>query len=87
LFNRRDKNVPETYTQKMIRKFDSPVGRQIYSRRMGIVEPVFAAMKNGAGLDRFTMRGKQKVNAQWILHTIVHNINKLFRFAPKLLPV
>ena len=51
LFNRRDKNVPETYTEKMIRKFDSPMGRQIYSRRMGIVEPVFAAKKNGYGLE------------------------------------
>jgi transposase len=86
LFNRRDKNVPETYTEKMIRKFDSPLGRQIYSKRMGIVEPVFAAMKNGCGLSWFTMRGKQKVNAQWMLHAIVHDISKLFRFAPKLLP-
>ena len=87
LFNRRDKNVPETYTQKMIRKFDSPMGRQIYSKRMGIVEPVFAAMKNGCGLGWFTMRGRRKVNAQWVLHAMVHDINKLFRFAPKLLPV
>jgi hypothetical protein len=32
--------------QRMRRKFDTPVGRELYSRRMGTVETVFANIKN-----------------------------------------
>ena len=31
----------ESFTSKMIRRFDTPEGRSIYSKRMGTVEPVF----------------------------------------------
>jgi hypothetical protein len=57
-------------------KFDSPVGREIYSHRMGTVEPVFGNLQN-KGMRRFTLRGRTKVNAQWQLFTIVHNIEKI----------
>lgn len=33
---------PKTFFESMIEKIDSPHGRMMYSRRMGIVEPVFA---------------------------------------------
>jgi len=57
-------------------KFDSPAGRAIYSRRMGTVEPVFGNLQN-KGMRRFTLRGRAKVDAQWQLFTIVHNIEKI----------
>jgi hypothetical protein len=57
-------------------KFDSLVGRAIYRRRMPTVEPVFANLQN-KGMRRFTLRGRLKVNAQWQLFTIVHNIEKI----------
>ena len=57
-------------------KFDTPAGREIYSRRMGTVEPVFANLQN-KGMRRFTLRGRRKVNAQWQLFTMVHNIEKI----------
>ena len=60
----------------MIRKFDTPRGREIYSRRMGTVEPVFGNLQN-KGMRRFTLRGKTKVDAQWQLFTMVHNIEKI----------
>jgi hypothetical protein len=28
-------------------------------------------------MDRFTLRGKKKVNAQWQLFSLVHNIEKI----------
>ncbi len=31
------------------------------------------------GMRRFTMRGQLKVNAQWLLFTIVRNIEKIAR--------
>jgi hypothetical protein len=61
----------------MMEKIDSPHGRKIYSRRMGIVEPVFANIKVHKGLARFTLRTKKKVNAQWLLFCLVHNIGKI----------
>ena len=60
----------------MRRKFDTPLGREIYSRRMGTVEPVFANLQN-KGMRRFTLRGQKKVSAQWKLFTMVHNIEKV----------
>jgi hypothetical protein len=60
----------------MRRKFDTPAGRAIYSKRSGTVEPVFGNIQN-KGMRRFTLRGRTKVNAQWQLFTIVHNIEKI----------
>jgi hypothetical protein len=62
--------------ERMRRKFDSAAGREIYSRRTGTVEPVFGNLQN-KGMRRFTMRGRSKVNAQWQLFTMVHNIEKI----------
>jgi hypothetical protein len=82
LFYRRDPNFKESFTQKMIKKFDSKKGRFLYSRRMGIVEPVFGNIRNAIGLKRFTVRGKIKVDIQWKLFCIVHNMKKVFRYSP-----
>lgn len=62
--------------KRMRWKFDTPRGREIYSRRMGTVEPVFANLQN-KGMRRFTLRGQKKVSAQWKLFTMVHNIEKV----------
>ncbi len=82
LFKRRDTGYEESFTQQMIRKFDSPRGRYLYSRRMGIVEPVFGNIRNALGLKHFSFRGKTKVDVQWKLFCIVHNLKKVFRYAP-----
>jgi hypothetical protein len=42
-----------------------------------IVEPVFGNIRAQKRLDRFTLRGKQKVNIQWLLYSMVHNIEKI----------
>ena len=70
----------ESFTRRMIRKIDSAKGRFLYSRRMGIVEPVFGNIRHALGLDRFTLRGNEKVNVQWKLFAAVHNLFKIHRF-------
>ena len=45
-----------------------------YSRRLAIVEPVFANLRSCKRLDRFTYRGQAKVNIQWLLYCLVHNL-------------
>ena len=69
-------------TERMRWKFDTPAGRAIYGRRMATVEPVFANLQN-KGMRRFTLRGRRKVNAQWQLFTIVHNIEKIAHQGPR----
>ena len=73
-------DVQETFSRKMIRKMESELGRFLYGMRMGIVEPVFANLRHMLGLDRFTLRGVGKVNIQWRLFALVHNIHKVQRF-------
>ena len=67
----------ESYTDQMKRRIDSPEGRARYGRRFATVEPVFGNLRYNKGLDRFTLRGKKKVDAQWKLFCLVHNIEKL----------
>ncbi|MCR4300604.1 MAG: transposase [Sulfuricaulis sp.] len=43
-----------------------------------------ANVRHAKGLDRFTLRGKTKVNAQWLLYCLVHNIGKIQRYGPML---
>jgi transposase len=65
------------YTAEMRRRIDSPEGRSLYGQRFATVEPVFGNLRHNKRLNRFTLRGKDKVNAQWQLFCLVHNIEKL----------
>jgi transposase len=70
-----------SFTERMKRIFDEPESRSIYSKRMGTVEPVFGNIRSTLGLDRFTLRSKKKVNIQWLLFCMVHNIGKIQRYS------
>jgi len=65
------------FSEEMIKKIDTEEGRQIYSERMKIVEPVFANIRTQKRMGYLTLRGKVKVNVQWLLYCIVHNIGKV----------
>lgn len=83
---RRSLDVPigaasTNYSKAMQNKIDSARGRKIYPQRFAIVEPVFANIKTQKRLNRFTLRGKVKVNIQWMLYCMVHNIEKIINFA------
>ena len=74
--------VSETnYSKAMGKKIDSPKGRKIYPQRMAIVEPVFANIRTQKRLDHFTLRGKIKVNIQWVLYCMVLNMEKIANYA------
>ena len=51
------------------------------AKYMAIVEPVFANIRVQKRMDRFTLRGKIKVNIQWMLYCMVHNIEKIINYA------
>lgn len=79
-FTGRMTDKPETYTAKMKRKIDTDVGRTQYSRRLAVAEPVFANISIARGLRRFSHRGRRKVNTQWLLYCLTHNIGKVHRY-------
>ncbi len=74
------KNSPAALAEKMRTKIDSAVGKSIYAKRIAIAEPPFAHIRHAMGLDRFNLRGKKKVNTQWLLFCIVHNLKKIFKY-------
>jgi transposase len=83
---RRSLDVPigaasTNFSKAMQNKIDSAKGRKIYPQRFAIVEPVFANIKTQKRLNRFTLRGKVKVNIQWMLYCMVHNLEKIMNFA------
>ena len=61
----------------MRERIDSPHGRALYGKRFATVEPVFGNLHYNKRLDRFTLRGQKKVDTQWKLFALVHNIEKL----------
>jgi transposase len=68
---------PRDHSAAMRARLDSPTGRVQYAQRFGTVEPVFGNLRANKRLDRFTLRGRPKVDAQWKLYCLVHNIEKL----------
>jgi transposase len=67
-------------SKAMLKKIDSEKGRKIYPQRFAVVEPIFANIRTHKRLDRFTLRGKTKVDIQWMLYCMVHNIEKITNY-------
>jgi hypothetical protein len=67
----------ETALDRMKRKIDSAQGREMITRRFATLEPVFGNIRNHKRLNRFSLRGRAKVDSQWELYCLVHNIEKL----------
>lgn len=70
----------ENISQAMVKKIETEKGRKIYPQRIAIVEPVFANIRVQKRMDKFSLRGKIKVNIQWLLYCMVHNIEKVANY-------
>ena len=68
------------YTDWMKQRIDTPEGKLIYSHRMSVVEPVFGNIGTNKKLNRFSLRGKGKVQGQWRLYCMIHNIEKIMNY-------
>jgi hypothetical protein len=72
--------IGESLSKQMVEKIETPQGRRLYPQRLAIAEPVFANIRINKRLDRFTLRGKVKVNIQWLMYCLVHNIEKILNY-------
>jgi hypothetical protein len=70
----------QNISQAMVKKIETQKGRRIYPQRIAIVEPVFANIRVNKRMDKFNLRGKIKVNIQWLLYCMVHNMEKIANY-------
>jgi transposase len=68
-----------TVQEKMARKLRTKKGRETYSKRKSIVEPVFGQIKRARGFVQFSLRGLEKMRGEWAIVCLTHNLLKLFR--------
>ena len=61
----------------MRKRIDSAQGKHMIAQRFVMVEPVFGNLRYNKRLSRFTLRGKAKVDGQFKLYAMMHNIEKL----------
>jgi transposase len=69
--------------KQMRSKLESESGKAIYAKRKHIVEPVFGHIKSVLGFTGFHLRGLEKVNAEFKLVAIAHNLKKISKYAYK----
>ena len=69
-----------TAKERMAAKVRTPEGRALYARRKVIVEPVFGQIKAARGFRRFSLRGLSKINGEWRLVCLTHNLLKVWRY-------
>ena len=62
---------------QMRAKLSTERGRAAYAKRKQTVEPVFGQIKERRGLRRFLLRGLAKVNGEWLLWCLTHNLRKI----------
>ena len=68
-----------TRVDRMRRKLQTKMGAAIYATRKTVVEPVFGQIKQARGFRQFLLRGFKKVQGEWAMICLTHNILKLYR--------
>ena len=66
-----------SHSDLMKPKIDSDLGKRMITQRFATVEPVFGNLRGNKRLHRFTLRSKAKVDGQWKLFCLMHNLEKL----------
>ncbi len=70
-------NAYDDQLRAMRSKLDSAHGKRIYAKRKSIVEPVFGHIKETIGFRKFHLRGLEKVNGEFLLVCMAHNMRKI----------
>jgi hypothetical protein len=67
-----------TRVDRMRRKLQTKVGKAVYAARKYVVEPVFGQIKQARGFRQFVLRGIRKVQGEWALVCLTHNVLRLY---------
>ncbi len=63
----------------MRRVLQGDLGRALYRKRQGMIEPVFGHTKFNRRIDRFQRRGRAAAHSEWRSITATHNLLKLHK--------
>ena len=77
IFIGRTPDNPDKAIERIRGKNATDQGREMIGRRFAAVEPVLGDLRYNGEIDRFTLRGRDKVDVLWRLYCLVHNIGKL----------
>lgn len=77
------RRVLDEKIKQMRLKLDSESGKSIYGKRKVIIEPVFGQIKAAMGFTGFMLRGLKKVNSEFKLVAIAHNLRKISKYVYK----
>ena len=79
--NRRyiHRELREPLREKARQRLDTWEGKALYRKRMQSIEPIWGNLKENKKIRRFNLRGKEKVNAEFLLHCLSHNITKIYK--------
>lgn len=72
----RGRSVHPVHRQ-MRQKLRSGIGRAIYGRRKGLIEPVFGVLKEQRGIRQFRRRGLEKVGVEIALAVTAYNLTRM----------
>ena len=67
------------YRKEMLEKMSNSEAKEIYRQRAGEVEPVFGQIKANRSFTRFRLTGLTKVNIEFMLVSIAHNLSKIIK--------
>ena len=81
-----DKDAAESIERKaleerMVKKMETEEAKEIYSKRLSNIEPVFAHIEEHRGFRRFSVWGLPKVKGQWAFVCFVHNLGKIMKYS------
>jgi transposase len=74
------RRIVDDRVKAMRAKLDTDAGKAIYAKRKHIVEPVFGQIKAPMGFTGFLLRGLAKVNLEFTIVAIAHNLRKISRY-------
>jgi len=74
-----ESNSPGSLSAALRKKLNTQEYQDQYAYRIQIIEPVFSNITYCKRLDRFSLRGAKKVNGQWQLYCMVHNLGKCLK--------
>ena len=80
------KEIKEKYSKikyENLKKLLTKKGKEEYKKRMHTAEPPFGNMKHNLGYRYYLLRGLEKVQGEFNLMCIGHNINKIYNFATR----
>ena len=66
----------EHYKARARERLLTEKGEELRKRRTADVEPTFAQIKHNRNFKRFTLKGLKKVEIEFGLHALAHNIKK-----------